>query len=507
MGAVVGGVPGAGAVPTVEVQTQSQTQIYAKGEVTIEYRRVTVAQEGGATTLVFEDQVRVRYGETELTCDRFEFNEQTGEAKATGRVTLVDPDATVSGEELELNTKTRTGSMRNGALQIDVVSIRAATIAVGPERYDATQVEIWFAREGRPPAFAKADTVTLYRDERIVGRNLRLVWNGVQIGPIPVWETSLDRRSGGIQFPKIDQTRDRVGIRWDAEVDLDAQTVVNFGFGAIPDRYPRGNVTIARSLLGAGSPEIRLVPRSEFDERARDGWFNRVTQRTVAGERRDTGLERSVLSVTSFWNNGATARPVSARNIYRPWEVSWTGATTRDGWSYQARTTVSETRLRPGEDSVTRMGVTLASLAPNVRFGQLRTHLRFDAFGTVGEQQYGWLRGEAGLIWNPEPWITVGAAYMSSADAGRPDFPVDPLASRHGWLVRADYTRGPYFVRFLTKYDARRGGWYSNEYEIAIAADVFEPYIYSRDFPNTFQVGVRFRLDRFRDRVRARIRE
>ncbi len=124
--------------------------------------------------------------------------------------------------------------------------------------------------------------------------------------------------------------------------------------------------------------------------------------------------------------------------------------------------------------------------------------------GRWGEQQYGWLRGEAGLIWNPEPWITVGAAYMSSADAGRPDFPVDPLASRHGWLVRADYTRGPYFVRFLTKYDARRGGWYSNEYEIAIAADVFEPYIYSRDFPNTFQVGVRFRLDRFRDRVRAR---
>jgi hypothetical protein len=42
---------------------------------------------------------------------------------------------------------------------------------------------------------------------------------------------------------------------------------------------------------------------------------------------------------------------------------------------------------------------------------------------------------------------------------------------------------------------------------MALVADVFEPFVLYRRFPGEFRIGVRLRMDAFRNTVRRRVEE
>ena len=71
-------------------------------------------------------------------------------------------------------------------------------------------------------------------------------------------------------------------------------------------------------------------------------------------------------------------------------------------------------------------------------------------------------------------------------------------------MARADYMVGPFTFRFLNKYNIDTKQWYDREYEIALVAREFEPYIIYRQFPSETRIGIRFRIDNLRDRLTRR---
>ncbi|MCG9896144.1 MAG: hypothetical protein MH204_11780, partial [Fimbriimonadaceae bacterium] len=136
-------------------------------------------------------------------------------------------------------------------------------------------------------------------------------------------------------------------------------------------------------------------------------------------------------------------------------------------------------------------------------------HLRSDAFAAASaDSTFGFLRGLAGASWSPwtegRDGLRFGVGLSGGVTGGRPQFGFDDLISRSGLHFRSDLNVGPYSLSWLGKYDLNRRAFFDREYEIALLADGFEPFLQYRQNPRSYQLGIRFRLDGVLDRIQSR---
>jgi hypothetical protein len=385
-----------------------------------------------------------------------------------------------------------------------------ALVLVGGARLEIGRLEIqkdrWLTRNvrgtvsrmDRPAMWFEAEEVEILPGKTARTQKISMEIGGVKIGPWPAYSFSLDNRVNTFKLPKINRRPDSdYGLAWTHEHLLSEHLAVQAGWGLYPGSYPSWDLTFAYSPLSSNMTSARIFPQSDLEERARDGWFNNIRIRTPDGERERLQRRRVTYSLSTRWNRSTVGRPINFDSVNIPLDaaVEFGGPSGGGGWLAQAR--LQKLQKSHGEGFVQRATASGSLISAPLPLGE-KTELRArgDLFSSVSRgNDYGWVRGELGVVYRAAEHLTFGMAYVRGVAGGTPDFAFDPLFSSNAGHIRFDYKSGPYTFRWLAKYDFDLNSWFDREYELAIVADGFEPFIAIRQQPDEIHFGIRVRMD------------
>lgn len=454
----------------------------------------------------FTGNVKATYGQSTVSAESLSINSEKHTGVASGGVALTDPEGHATAESFEFNWVDKTGTLSGVVLQAVNIHLEAGKLEVQPGQWELTDASLSLSRVGKAPVYFDARSATVYPGKYGIARHVTFHVYGTKIGPIPRLTFSLRKRLKGLGLPSVTNRKGLgVGVSWETNFAAGDHGVISSFWESFPKREPGMGIQYGYSPLGEDSP-TRIAPRSDLNERFADGWFNNVSVRTVEEEWDEISSKRSSYAIGTFWNQSTTARPVDSDNVSKSFDL-----VQEMGGLIHGVGTYGSLRLQSLRDSsaasfVTRATLNSSLIAHPVSVAKgLDGHLRLDTFSSLSENgAYSWGRVETGLIYRPAKGLTFGLGYALGSGVGRPDFSFDGLVAGQSFMARADYMVGPFTFRFLDKYNIDTKQWYDREYEIALVAREFEPYIIYRQFPSETRIGIRFRIDNLRDRLTRR---
>lgn len=456
-------------------------------------------------TWAFDSGVVVDYDVTEIRADHVDIDEKNQHGSATGHVELDDPIARVRADKLEVwwAIDGQRGHAENAEVNLGSSHLKVKTLDIGPKLWVLQEVEIttsiahppWYEVHSpllsvQPGKLGKLKKPTIY----ILGH---------RIVTVPDQTFNLDKRTEGVAMPGINYSRQYgLGASWGGGFLLDHRTDLNFSVGSFPDSRPGYGVTVSRSLLPDDKPITFLTPLSDFGERFFYGFLENIAIASPESEDRQLRSPRQTISVDSVWNQALFDRDspnAFSKAIEGVYEVG--GKSGPFGFISQARLqTINEL----GYPFITRLQLIESIGPPQIQITPtLHTLTRLDADVFLDSGAYEWVRGQAGLAFQPIPQFRLSAGAYYSGDAGNPQLPIDPLLSRDGYLARADLLMGPTKASYLIKHDPNLG-WYDHEYSISQVVGCFEPFLMYRESPSYYQLGLRLRLDNLTDLLTQR---
>ncbi len=472
---------------------------------------------------IFNRGVVATYGLTTVKADRLELfmGEAEQRGKATGNVTIQDPEADLSAEDLDFTWKTgaRKGNAKNISIRVGRAHIRAKEAILTPELWTFIDVEGTNCPEYY---WVRSPRLTLEPGKKGKLEDPSLHFFGRKLVTLPDRNFNLDSRTQGVSIPSLSLKRGQgLGVSWDAGFLLNEFTNLYLNAGAFKGSYPGFGVTATRTNVSSTKASAIITPGSEIGERFRFGYLESIEIDNPSEERRFLRTPRQSVSVSSLWNAGVGGRTfetsvtkalegvyevggvLGGKNVTRTDAKGENTTSLEGGLSYLSQIRLQHIRERGGP-FVSR-AVAIGSLElPSIRLGpKLSTLTRLDASQFLGENAFGWIRGSAGLVYEPIPQLRLAGGLVLSKQAGRPDFQFDRLVAEQGYHLRADLNLGPTKISYLTKYD-RTLKWYDREYTISQVAGCFEPFILYRKFPSDYRFGLRLRLDDFYDILQRR---
>lgn len=494
-------VPG----PAFEASVRQQ----AKLDETLKVEYLEAEFDSVTNVWTFTGGVKAMYGLTEIAAPKLIVDMANGKGTADGGVTMSDPEGSMEAARLEFDWRNKSGFATSAVIQIGQNHFEADEVEVMPLVWELRNVKAAFTRTGQSNVWLQASSLTIRPGTDGVARNAYLVVRGKKVGPIPRLAFGLRKRIKGLGLPAITNRRGAgVGVSWDAGVPLGDHGVANVFWNAFPRQAPGYGLGVAFSPLDPGSPSP-ISPSSDLGERFSDGWFDSVAVARPEDEEGDLRNERLSYGIGSFWNQGTVARRPDSANVSKRLELVYEVGGKQDGFGYVGRSSLQSVRPDAGtpfRERVLASGT--LSLPPLALSPDLTVRSRVDVFGSASSKgTFGFARAEAGVVYSPGRKFTLGAAYVAGGEAGRADFAFDRLVAKSALHLRADYSSGPYTVRYLAKYDTAARLWYDREYELALVAGPFEPFLQFREFPSETRLGVRFRIDDLRDRIQRRRQE
>lgn len=457
---------------------------------------------------VFEGKVSATYGMTVLTSERLVVDEVLGEMVAEGESRIDDPEGVVTAKHIIVNWKLQESRAENVRIESGYVLIQAESLET-----KSTPEPLWIVKEATVELTDlnsggnrfTAREVEVRPGKTAIARHVFFQVFGQMLGPIPSQTFYLGSRVSGLRAPSLKFNDQGVGLSWRSSLPVSKNIYASGAWDTFPGDQPAFNFELTQSFLSEGSQLSRILPRSDLNERYADGWFNNIVQQdpVLAFDRlRD---RKSSLTFGSVWNTSANARTVESNDITKAFDLAYEqgGPLGEGGWVSTAR--IQQIRDSANSGWVNRIVLDTTIMAPQHSLGGLKTHARLDLFGTSSSRgSFGIIRGEYGAFGEISPGLTLGGAYIWAEEGGKPDFAFDSLGFGSGFNLRLDYIRGPYAIRYLTKYDFHGREFYDHEWEFALAAGSLEPYISRREFPGDFRFGVRFRANQLSDRLMNR---
>jgi hypothetical protein len=453
----------------------------------------------------YSEGVAAKYGPTVVFADRLEIHHADGDkyVLARGNVRVEDPEGELTAESFTLWYGPQRGPDGQLAvadhvtLNVAGVEAQAESVTIRPQRWELLNVEATNCKRPVPLYLLKAKRVVIEPGKEGTIYKPRLSILGKEIGTLPTRHFSLDRRSPGLQMPTpAFKSGAGFGINWASGFLIDDQSIVKADFSSFPRDYPSYSVSYAHSFLPANKSNAKIAARSELVERFNWSYFDNVRVESLATTQSFTMKPRSSITAQSVWNTGSSAR-LKNEDFSKAIDVAFeqSGPVGPFGLNFQVR---GQSIRRTGEDFIERAVLSATLQAPSLKIAdKLQTDVRADLFGIGGAGSFGWVRGQAGIMYQPIPQLALGAAWISAAESGTPDFISDRLVSKNAFHARADLNLGPTQISFLAKYDSGRKRWYDREYSISQVVGCLEPFIVRREFPNDYALGVRFRLNDF----------
>ncbi len=487
------------------VQQEVRRSAEVDGGLKVEWTRSEYDLESGTT--VFSGKVRAQYDDTVIECESLTLDSASRKGRAAGGVRVTDPEGSLEAGALDFDWENKTGQAND--VEIDAGNVRAwaKSIRILPDRWELEGVHGTLSRRSKPEYSVVIPSVTVYPGKRAVARHVGLDLFGVKLGYLPNLQLSLDRRVTGWRPPAISNKRGYgLGFAWDGSFLLDDCTGLMAFASTYPKEAPSYGLQVSRSWVNPEDAVTSIATAGDLGERFGDGWFDSVTTLSPKEEQEMVGAKRGAVSLSTSFNQSTTARIEDSTDVTKPYEVSLELGGSTEGWGGFVIPRFQRIRPTTGSPYIERGQLQACLMAPSWKLlPNLDLRLRGDAFGTTSEHgQYSWVRGQVGLVAKLSRNITIGGAYSGSHEFGDPDFLFDRLYSDRTWSVRADFRSGPYTARYLGKYDIVQHKWYDQEYEIALVAEAFEPFVLVRGFPSDFRVGFRLRVDEFVSRLQRR---
>jgi len=497
-------VPPALASPQEQVQQQREAQ--QVGSLQIEYERVaSIDVEAG--TMTFEGAVKATYGETVVTADRLSLDYRNNKGVAEGGVELRDPEAFMSTERLEFDWEAKTGFAENVYVQVGNMRIRAQSLTIDPDLWRLERARATLSRKSDPQYEILARTVRIYPGKYGIANKVSLDLFGLRLGSAPEMRFDLDPRIDGFNLPSIAERRGvGLGVSWASSFLLNDQTVLGATAGSFPNRYPNYGLNVIFMNAEAETSFRKLKPMDDLKEQGGDGWFENVGVREPRNESAAIRSPRILYMIGSKWNTSTVARPEILNNVSKAYEAVFESAGTVGGVGLRGNFRVQSIRESAATPFVDRFVSNVTVQSPVWYLNnKLGLQVRGDLFSTFSENtEYGWLRGQVGLLWSLGKGVNFGLAYSEASEFGTPDFLFDTRLYDRALHGRLDYVRGPYTFRVLYKYDPGTQTIFDHEYEFAFVAESFEPFVVFRQSPNDYRLGVRFRIDNFVERLQRR---
>ncbi len=453
---------------------------------------------------------------TLITTERLIIRRAEGIARAEGATRVVDEAGTVEANNLEIRfTPAEEGkpsvflyaTAQQPRLKLGKALISGEVLRIEPGVWIIEQGQAMLVDLARGGTRIRARRIRIYPGDYGVAEQAVFTVAGQPLPPVPRLRFNLDRRVTGIKPPNLTNRRGvGFGISWDSFVAVGSQSAVGASWNSFPGLAPSYRLEYVYSTLDARRQPFSIAPRDDLDERVRDGWFNNVGVGTPEEEAESLRRDLSSASFGTMWNVATSARVPDSQDVSKAWQAGYDFGRQAGGWGQ--RLTFKVHRIRP--DDLTNWvdrGLVYASVsAPPLRLSRdWAVVSRADLFGTFSNRgQFGFARTELGLIGRPGGGLTLGAAYAYGYETGRPDFAFDRLVAPEAFLLRADYQRGPWTFRYLAKFDIRARSWYDREWELALVAGSFEPFMLRREFPTDYRIGIRFRIDDLVNRLQRR---
>lgn len=461
----------------------------------------------------YSEGVTAKFGPTTITADRLELHYAEGEkyGVATGHVHLDDPEGDLDAAYIIFWWGPKKGPDGQMAvadtvrIQFDNISAKADYAVVRPQRWELYNVEGTNCRRPLPLFAVRSKKLVLVPGKSGTIAKPHLIVLGKDLLTLPTRQFSLDRRNPGLQIPTISYRKDAgLGLDWSSGLLIDDQSVMQGHFDSFPRQFPSYSVLYARSFVPADVGMTKITARSELEERFSWSYFDDIRVSKPESSLGLTHRVRNALTVESIWNTGSSAR-LEPEHFSKALDVAYehSGPVKGFGFFGQVR---GQTIRREDEPFLTRGLAYAAIQAPVVNLAKgLNTDVRFDLSGIMGGHGlFGWARAQAGLNFRPIPQLTLGAAYIRAAEAGRPDYFADRLYSKDAAHFRADLNLGPTKISYLAKYDINRKNWYDKEFSISQVVGCLEPFLIRREFPRDYVLGVRLRFGNLFDVLERR---
>ncbi|MBX3111719.1 MAG: hypothetical protein KF857_06890 [Fimbriimonadaceae bacterium] len=474
------------------------------GEMTVEFDSSSRDEKDG--TVRMKGNVVARYDLTTVRCDEMVLTPGEHKGRVVGEAKLDDPEGNVACRDLEFNWKDKTGSAQAVTLIAGGVRIAADSLTITPKKWVIRKAVGTVSRLKHPPYRFWAETVDLVPGDQGTAHRVFLEFFGKKFGPLANVDFNLDRRVTGFKMPNLTNKRGAgFGVAWDSSVLLTDKSSLGATINMFPRLSPEYLFQYSYSPLDPNSSPFSIAPRSELTEYFGDGWFDSIVIKTPEEETETIGQQRKAVGVSVRVNQDTFARNPDALNVTQPLDLAVEAGGTHRGWGYLGTGHLQRVREDREDPWVDRLVFQGTLKPPSLQLGRLSFSSRLDAVTTTSNRGlFAFGRVETGLVYSPLEGVNIGAGVGFGASAGEPDFAFDRVPYDKSLLGRVDYRRGPFTVRFLWKWDLETRRLYDREYELALVADGFEPFITSRSFPSDFRVGVRFRLDALTDHLSKR---
>jgi hypothetical protein len=486
-------------IPVQQIKPPEQlVQSYANG-VTIKADKTVPNLKD--QTVEWIGGVRVSYGPTTVYADRVTMHNDVDDpfGEAIGNVRLEDPEGTITAGDLNYHWLTHTGFAHTVTVRLADLTLMAESADLKPDLWALKNVGGTGCKLKTPLYYIHTRELLVYPNQKVRANRPSLSILGQRLITVPYYQFSVGGGSSSIHVPyPAYRTGQGFGLDWTNEFQPASATSLFTKYVIFRGSLPFYNASLIHSFVKDQDPD---VPRTEIGDRLGLAYFDSVQVRDPQTEQRSFGTPKLEIGLAStFGDNGHDTRATTAK-IDKPIEFLGQASNTFAGFGMIGIVRAQDIRVGNGS-AFHRLILEQNIMSPILRIGSgLYALGHIDAAEYSGGNNYNWLRGQAGVVYQPSSNIRLGASYTAVKQHGTSDFAFDePFRFREIGL-RADFDFDTTQIRFLWKYDPTQRAIYDREFYASRVVGCLEPYLVYRERPRKFFVGIKLPLSRTFERL------
>lgn len=490
-------------LPAIPIQHSSMPQVdNFEDSLRVEWSKKRI--ELNPHRIIFSGGVKATYELTTLTCDELTIEPDGDDpvGHAIGNVRVTDPDGTIQASRAFFKWKSGRAEFEDFMGNVHSLMLSTKKIVVQPRRWEFTDVMGTPCDEDRPLFGFRAPQMIIDPEKGGRLEKPSLLVRGRRVITLPHYSFRFDRKSAGMRLPTFDYSRERgLEVAWSSQYNLSPKTLL---VGSVDSSVRRLSGYDAQISHNLGKSDFLLLPESFFAERFTTSYFDRVVEPDLNASWRYWSTPRFSGSIGAALSRSVPARLTTNRYTV-PFEAdlefgqrfgSVAGA-------FQVRSQSIREESGPTKNRVI-VSAFLAARPLQVSRSLKVTSELFGAGFIQRGDEFGWVSGQLGLVYQASPQVSFGAAFVKGFESGPAQFQVDRLYSKSAVHARSDLNLGPTKLSLLGKYDFDRKSWYDYQISLRQVAGCLEPFVVYRNFPSSLNFGVRLRLDSLFDAIARR---
>lgn len=439
----------------------------------------------------------------EVEIDGKKLNLRPFEAYAIGKVSIVDPDGTISASNLWFTwddarrnlEQEVVGTAEDVEVHVSTVWIKADKMEQSKSGIDLQKVAISTGGWNHPLYQFNAKSIFVIPGKRATAKSVELTVLGVRLPAVPQFLFSLDPRASGVQIPRIGFRQGAgIGMSWGGDYLVNDSTDVSAAVNAYPKVLPTYSVAYGRSAVPVEQAGLNQFAISDqFGERSIFSFFGNIYTQRIEDAYDRIRIPKNLFSVGSSFNFETSSRITDRKTNYsRPLEIGYERGGPMGTWGYLVQAKASRISESQGGGSANRLALQANVFTPLAKFGRVTAGTRIDGLYRLDSSPSGYFGAEGGLTYSALDNLRFSGGAYGYYNFGTPLFDGDNFSTNQGFVVRGDWFGAATNISLMYRYDPTQG-WFDREYRISQVMGSIEPVIIYRESPRHYQLGIRFR--------------